>query len=552
METGSGYATVVTMRVVLGLAATALCALLLAGCGGGDEAAPAGGQVLRWGVGLPPKAEDPESTAWDILSSVQINVPWNLFDPLVKVDDDLRAVPNVAERWKWSDGGLTLTFHLRRDGRWTNGDPLTAHDYVFGWRYHMDEEPPGSGGGVFGGIAGAAAYVDCDRKERDCASLWDDVGVRALDDHTLEVRLVEPQPWFPELLGGYSCICFGPLHRGTVERFGADWAEPQNIVTSGPFEVAAWRHGEVLELVKNEGWRDADEVELDRIEVRFFPSTRRGAEAAAQALEVGELDVAGTDGATTSEHVVAYPFLQTEYVALDVEDIPDVRQRRAMALALDRRTIAEEVREGLSRPATSMTADGVPGFGRIASDFLRPEPQLERARGLMAAVREPRRSIELWVVDDPVRLEEAAEVRASWRRIGIEATIRSLPWEEFLDLAFERKLDDAHVIGWVYEAPYPAYLLDNWRCGNGLNLTGWCDPAYDRLLDRAAATTDGEARLDLYARAEAMLTGPQGAMPVIPIVWGSRVMLERPAVRSTFDLNKAALVDLTRVRVERG
>lgn len=360
--------------------------------------------------------------------------------------------------------------------------------------------------------------------------------------------MTEPQPWFPELVGGYSCVCFGPLHRPTVERFGADWAEPEHIVTSGPFKIAAWEHGESLTLVRNEGWREAGRVELDRIEIRFF----REPDDAARALEAGEIDVADTDDASTSEHLAVYPFLKTQYIGFDVEDISDAHQRRAMALALDRRTIAQEVYEGQFRPAVSMTADGVPDSGRIASDFLRPHARLEQARRLMATVAEPRRTLKLWLPDVPRWLAEATEVRSAWRRIGITTEIRTVPPDEYFDLLYEGKLEDAHVTNWVYDAPYPAYFLDVFRCTHGWNSTGWCDPAYDRLLDRAARTLDDRARVDLYAQAEAMLTGPDGAMPVIPMAWGSKVMLERPNVRDTFNLNKLSLVDLTRVRVKAG
>lgn len=170
MNSSSGYAIFATMRVSLGLCSLALM-LVVPGCSGGSSGGNAaestGEQVLRWGAGL---NVDEDASAWDILASLSIDAPWNVFDPLVKVDDDLRAIPHVAERWKWSDDGRTLTFHLRRDGRWTNGDPLTANDYVFGWRYSLEEDAPDVGAGIFAGIVGAEAYVECVRDEEGAAS----------------------------------------------------------------------------------------------------------------------------------------------------------------------------------------------------------------------------------------------------------------------------------------------------------------------------------------------------------------------------------------------
>lgn len=531
------------MRLGLG-STTIVVLLLLAGCSGGgaeeNEARPTE-QVLRWGMVL--HGSEPRN-AWDALSKLPINVPWNVFDPLVKVDEDLEAVPNVAERWDWSDGGRTITFHLRRDGRWTNGDPLTAHDFVFGWRYMLAKDRP-SPAGVFSFVAGGDPYSECDPDKRDCEALWEDVGVRALDDWTLEVRLTEPQPWFPALLGGFSCVCFTALHRPTVERLGADWAEPENVVTSGPFKVARRSPGKSLVLVKNESWRGADEIALDRIEIRFF---HRDADAV-RALEAGEIDVTEAEGGSVADEAV-YPWLKTQFVGIVVADVPDPRQRRAMALALDRTAIARKVPVGEARPATSMTADGVPGFGRIASAYLRPDAQLEEARRLLAAVEKPRRTIELWAYAAPGWRAEATEIAAAWRRIGIATTFRPVPdWGEYIKLFETARFEDTFLTNFVYDAPYPANLFAEQRCGARYYPTGYCDAAFDRLLDRAAAEPDEEARLELYAQAEAILTGPDGAMPTIPLWWGSRSTLERPTVRKTFELNKAGQVDLTRVRI---
>jgi oligopeptide transport system substrate-binding protein len=540
------------MKVGSVLAAALL--LLLAGCSVGGDKTAAGNsaetsdeQVLRWGI---VGEENLDDIPWEVLTDLPIETPWNLFDPLVKVDDDLEAVPHVAERWEWSDDGRTLTFYLRLDGRWTNDDPLTAHDYVYGWHHTLLElQGEREGSGIFSSIVGADDYAACDPKKRhDCEDLWDAVGVRAVDDYTLEVELAEPQPWFPELVGGYSCVCFGALHRPTVERFGDDWAEPEHIVTSGPFKLAEWEHGTSLVLVKNEDWWDADRVLLDRVEIRLF----RTHEQAARALRSGAIDV--TDAQVDSkEHRAVYPYLSTWFVGLRVDDVPDPRQRRAMALALDRRTIVEKQPAAGARPATSLTTDGIPGFGRLTPGFLHAEARLDSARQLLAAVPEPRLNLKLWTHDVPQWRALAAEVRSAWRRLGIESTVRSLPSDELIDLLEKGELDDAFLMGWGYDAPDPANLLDVvFRCGSIWNFTGYCDPAFDQVLDRAAREPDPSERLDLYAQAEAMLTGADGAMPAIPLSWGSRSMLERPHVRETFELNHAAQVDLTKVRVAGG
>ena len=525
------------------LAIAALLILLVSACGerASDGGKRADGQVLRWAIGPEDEDEKPEN----VLANLPINVAWNLFDPLLKVDDDLSPVPSVAERWEWSDGGRTITFHLRTDGRWTNGDPLTAHDYVNGWRYNLAELRPGPPL-VFRGIIGAEAYTMCDPNKKDCEALWEGVGVKALDDSTLEVRLAEPQPWFPSLVGGRNCLCFSPIHAKTVERYGEDWAKPEHIVTSGPFKLVEWKRGESMTLAKDVRWRDAATVALERVEVRFL----RDDETAA-ALEAGEIDVAFAAAGLTTDTTV-YPQLLTEYVGLDVDDIPDARQRRAMALVVDRRTIANKVYDGTYRPATSLTADGAPDFERIGSHFLQVDSGLAEARRLMSEAAAPRRAITLWLADVPEWRAAAAELRVAWSRLGIETTIKAIPeWEEYWRLADGGQLGDAFLSGWGYDFPHPVDFLDVWRCGSLSNHTGFCDRAYDRLLERAAREADEDVRLDLYAEAEAFLTGATGAMPGIPIAWGGLPMVERSSVRETFVVNPAGQIDLTRVRFVR-
>jgi oligopeptide transport system substrate-binding protein len=141
-----------------------------------------------------------------------------LFEPLVTLDARLQPVPALAERWETSADGLTVTFHLRGDGRWTNGDPVTAHDFEWSWKRVLAPETKSARAPHLAGIAGASAYNAC---QSDCARLRDGVGVRALDDRTLAVRLATPRPWFPAETAQPP---FYAVHRPTVERYGAPTA----------------------------------------------------------------------------------------------------------------------------------------------------------------------------------------------------------------------------------------------------------------------------------------------------------------------------------------
>src|SRR5919106_4220240 len=219
-------------RHVTLLLASAAFAASAASCGGGGdgaanqqgtgrEEAPEQAITVAWGA--EPPSLDP-GLATDTTSS---NVILNIMDPLVELNPDtLEAEPALAESWEVD--GTTVTFTLRQDGVWTNGDPVTAADFEYSWKRTLDPELAADYAYQLYGIVGAAEYNGC---EADCAQMADAVGVTAVDDFTLEVELTSAQPWFIQQASHHSFLA---VHQETVEQFGADWTEPGNIVTNGP------------------------------------------------------------------------------------------------------------------------------------------------------------------------------------------------------------------------------------------------------------------------------------------------------------------------------
>jgi oligopeptide transport system substrate-binding protein len=225
------------------LALLALAVLLAAGCGGDDdgggdaagtgttatdsEGGLAAEQVITVNWGAEPPSLDP-GLATDVTSS---GIVLSIMDPLVSLGDDLEPVAQLAESWETSEDGLTVTFHLRDDGRWTNGDPVTAEDFEWSWKRTISPELAADYAYQFYGIKGAAEYNGC---EKSCAALRDEVGVEAVDDQTLQVTLTTPQPWFVQQVAHHSFLA---VHRPTVELHGEKWTEAANIVSNGPFKL---------------------------------------------------------------------------------------------------------------------------------------------------------------------------------------------------------------------------------------------------------------------------------------------------------------------------
>jgi ABC-type oligopeptide transport system substrate-binding subunit len=530
----------------------ALALVLAVGCGGGgdDKAAgkpgnPAANQVLKMAWGAEPPSLDP-GLATDTTSS---NVLLNIMDPLVRLDDDLKPVPALAA--SWDVDGKVVTFHLRDDARWTNGDPVTAGDFEYSWKRTLDPKLAADYAYQLYGIVGAEAYNNA--KPAQAAALREQVGVKALDDLTLQVTLTSQQPWFVQQAAHHS---FLPVHQQTVERHGTTWTEAKNIVTNGAFKLAGWKHDASITLVKNQDWRDADKVALDRVEGRIIvDGTTR-----VQAFEAGEVDVLDGGGLPPADmarlkqlaEYEKYPALGTYYYGFNLKNVPDVDQRRAMAFAIDRQSIIDNVAQADQIPATGMVPKGMPGFEVIKQDFLPVRADLDKAKKFMANVESPKRDVTLFYNDAPGHKEIAVAVQAMWKELGIDVTIKAQEWAQFLEFLGPPPSDAVYLyrLGWIADYGDPMNFLELWTSKSGNNNTRFANPAYDRLIERARNTPDNAARYELYRQAEAMLTGPQGAMPISPIYWYTYTNLERESVKDSFEINPLDQFDLSKVVIE--
>jgi oligopeptide transport system substrate-binding protein len=530
----------------------------LAACGGDDNAGGGDGtggnalaaeQVITVNWGAEPPSLDP-GLATDTTSS---NIILNIMDPLVKLGDDLEPVPSLAESWDISADGKTVTFHLRGDGKWTNGDPVTAEDYVYSWKRTVSPELAADYAYQFFGIVGALEYSSC---QKNCAALARKMGVRAVDDRTLEVKLTTPQPWFIQQVAHHSFIA---VHRPTVEQFGEEWTEARNIVTNGPFKLDRWEHASRIYLVKWDGWRDARQVTLERVNGRMIADGI----TAVQAFEAGELDVnyqpappSETDRLKETPEYQQYPALGIYYYGFNLETIPDVDQRRAMTLAINRRAIIDNVAKADQLPATGMTPEGIPGFERINPDspWTPENGDVEQAKELLAQVQDPVDDVLLIFNDSPGNREIAVAVQAMWQELGLNVDIRQLEWAQYLELIGPPPDPSigAMRLGWIGDYVDAINFLELWTCDSGNNNSNFCNKEYDRLVEEARRTPDDDARYGIYRQLEDILVGQDGDLPLAPIYWYTYTGLETEAVQDTFNINLLNQTDLTEVSVRGG
>jgi oligopeptide transport system substrate-binding protein len=536
-------------------------ALVAAGCGGDDEegdaagtgatdtgGTPAAEQVITVNWGTEPPSLDP-GLASDLTSA---NILFNIMDPLVKLDDDLNPVPAAAESFETSEDGKTVTYHLRDDLQWTNGDPVTAEDFEWSWKRTVSPELGADYAYQFYGIVGAQEYNSCEGNKAKCDPLAEKMGVNAVDERTLEVKLTSSQPWFVQQSAHHSFLA---VHRPTVEQFGDRWTEAANIVTNGPFKLDSWQHSQSINLVKWDEWRDADSVTLTRVNGRMIEDGT----TAVQAFEAGEVDVLETLPPDETARLKdtpeyeKYPALGTYYHGFNVKKITDVNQRRAMALAIPRQSIIDNISQADQIPATGMTPEGMPGFDTInpASPCLPPEGDMEQAKELMEQVANPVTDITLYINDAPGHREIAVAVQAAWKELGIDSTIKQQEFQQYLEFLGPPPNNDVDTyrLGWIGDYVDAMNFLELWTCESGNNSTNYCNQDYDRIIEEARNTPDNEARYELYNQAEEILFGEDGDMPLIPLYFYTYQGLERESIKDTFERDLLDQVDLTQVVV---
>ena len=536
-------------------------ALVAGGCGGDDDEASGTGatteeggteaaeQVITVNWGTEPPSLDP-GLASDVTSA---NILLNIMDPLVKLDDDLNPIPNAAESFETSEDGKTVTFVLRDDLKWTNGDPVTAEDFEYAWKRTVSPELGADYAYQFYGIVGAQDYNSCDPEKDECTPLADKMGVNAVDDKTLEVKLTTPQPWFTQQVAHHSFLA---VHKATVDQFGDKWTEAANIVTNGPFTLEAWQHNSRIDIAKWDEWRGADEVTLTRVNGRMISDGI----TAVQAFEAGEVDV--LQGGLPPDELSRlketpeyeqYPGLGTYYYGVNVKNITDLKQRQAMSLAIPRQSIIDNVAQADQLPATGFTPEGMPGFDTInpESPWLPAEADMEQAKTLMEEVANPKTDITLYINDSPGHREIAVAVQAAWQELGIKSTIKQQEFQQYLEFLGPPPNQDVDVyrLGWIGDFVDAINFLELWTCESGNNSTNFCNEEYDAKIEEARNTEDNDARYELYAEAEDILFGENGEVPVLPIYFYTYTALERESVKESYKTNLLDQVDLTKVVV---
>ena len=505
-----------------------LAALLISGCGSGETNVERGNreQIFHFGNGTEPQELDPH-----IVTGVpESNIIGALLEGLVGKDPQtLEPIPAVAESWDISDDGKTYTFHLRENARWSNGDALTAEDFVWSWWRALQPALGNSYAYMLFALVNAEAYASGDIDD------FSEVGVKALDARTLEVRLNNPTPYFLQLLDHYS---YYPVHRATIETFGAAdergsrWTRAGNFVGNGPFVLETWKLNKIISVRKNPHYWDADRVRLNGID--FHPIENVATEE--RMFRAGQLHITNTIPIDkieiyekeNPELLQVDPYLGTYYYRFNVRvpHLQDKRVRRALNLAIDREAIVERITKGGELIATSFTPPDTMGY--TATSDLRFDPN--EARRLLAEAGYPDGQgfpvTELLYNTSEGHQKIAVAIQQMWNKhLDIQIRLSNQDWKVFLSSVNLGQYSIARA-GWIGDYVDPNTFLDMWVSGGGNNQTGWSNARYDDIILRLApAAGSQEERYALMREAEGILLDE---LPVVPIyIYTSKSLIQR-------------------------
>ncbi len=505
------------MKIALALVAASLGACTGA-LGGGDDVrlgerryfggrGEPRGQVLRMNLGAEPELRDP-----GLLSGhADGQLARMLFEGLTVPDGaTLEPQPGQAERWQRSDDGLTYTFYLRPDLRWSDGAPLRAGDFAYAWRRALSPTTPSRNASLLFPIRGAEEL----RAGRVAPGA---LAVRTPDDRTLVVTLRAPSPHFLALT---SHPVYAPVPEHVVARHGERWTALPHLVGNGPFVCASWRQHDHYELVRSPTYWGRDRVRLQRV----LAYTIDDLSASLNLYRSGALDwsPSGLVPPAYAPYLRRYadyraaPYQGTYFYSLNVTRGPlrDPRVRRALGLSIDRDAIARDLLRDSVLPWGRITPRSAPGYPAPAPMRFAPD----QARAELAAAGYPGgRGLPTLTVlinagDDHRRIAEA--IWAMWRReLGVTVELVTKDWSAYLHATAALDYDVARR-SWVADYPDPSSFLQILASGDGNNRTGWTEPRYDELLRAAAAAPDDDARHQRLARAEELALEQAVILPI--------------------------------------
>lgn len=524
--------TLLRKRCFLVVAGLAILLLSLSGCSKESKVEIATREkILLLGNGGEPKALDPH-----LVSSVgDANILRALFEGLVcyHPDDALKDAPGVAERWEPNADYSEWRFFLRKDAKWSNGDPVTAHDFVYAYNRILHPEMAAPYASMLYLLKNAEAFNKGNIHD------FTQVGVKAVNDYELLCTLESPVIFFPDIV---KHTTWYPLHQGTIEKYGTmtehftQWQKPGNHVGNGPFVLDDWRINAFVKVRRNPHYWDVKTVRLNGID--FYPVDNAFTEE--KAFRDGLLhytyvlpnNLIKLYREKWPRYLRMEPYYGSYFYRCNTTraptDNPDFR--RALAYAIDREVVVNYITKGDQEPAYGFTPPTQGGYAPPHVIEFSPEKAREflKKAGYGDGSEVPEFSI--IINTSEAHQDIAVAIQDMWKKtLGIEKVrIANQEWKVYQQTVLDLEYDVARA-GWIGDFSDPTTFLTMWMQDDSNNNTGWANPDYDRLIKESYYVTDPQKRYAKFREAESILLDE---LPVLPIYWYTRVYLLHPDVKN--------------------
>lgn len=508
-----------------------LIALLLLGCREDRVKQATEDKILLLGNGAEPKALDPH-----LVQSVgDSNILRSLLEGLVTThpSDDAAREPGVAERWQANDDFSEWTFHLRKNAKWSNGDPVTARDFVYSFKRILHPE-------MAGPYASMLYFLKNGEKfNRGEITDFSEVGVKAIDDYTLVCSLEDPAPYFPDVVKHTAWL---PVHQATIEKFGrmtdqySLWQRPGNFVGNGAFLLKDWKLNAFVKVERNLHYWDNSKVKLNGIV--FYPYENNFTEE--RAFRDGLIHMSYTLPSNLIDwyrqnkpellHIDTYAGVYFYRCNVTKAPMDNLNFRKALAYSIDQETIVKYVTMGGQQAASAFVPPSDKGYQ--SPDVIHFDPDKARdflkKAGYQNGTEVPEFTIMINTSESHKAI--AAAIQAMWKEyLGIEnVKIANQEWKVFQVTIQEAKYDIARA-GWIGDYTDPNTFLSMWKTNDSNNQTGWSNKKYDALLKESAGLSESKARYAKMKDAETILLEE---LPVLPIYWYTRVYVLNPDVKN--------------------
>lgn len=489
------------------------------------DTAPPAQQVLRM-MGRDSKYYDMSLSQYDSSWPQEM-----MFEGLGRLTKDHNAVPGAADRWETTDGKV-WRFYLRKDAKWSDGTPVTAKDFEFAFLRRLDLKT---------GYDFAWFYMDIkNAKGFNSGKITDpkEVGVRALDDYTLEMELEGPTPYWPLIV---SFRTSGPVPKHIVEKVGNDWStNPATLISNGPYKIDKWEKGRRFELVLDPLYNGPHKGYLERFTKTFgewdnyFPAYEAGENESIidiAALSPGNLARVENDPVMSKE-LHKYTDFLTWYIFFQTKKPPfdNLKVRQAFSHAIDRDTLCK----------TAMASQGVPAYGMLPPGY--PGNQGDKLNGIQNYdVAQAKRllaeagfpdgkgfpTIDMWLRNPTAQIKMAAEtIQAMYKEnLGVNINVKPQEQKIYMD-GMRAYAMPMSLISYEYDYVDPSNLLGGvWHSVEKGGRHDWASPAFDKLVDDAKGLMDTQKRLEMYNEAERILVSDVGGVfvwhPIRILIWKS-------------------------------